>query len=132
VPVLVPLALVAWAVGVLSSLGTPWGLVRYRWVTVKLVSTTVMAGLVVFALRPTLLLAADLGAALPAPERQQLVIASAVATTLLVLNTAVSVHKPWGRRSGSRKIQARSSGKPSAVADRTARTGTVGSMPVAG
>jgi hypothetical protein len=100
VPLLVPLALTAWAIGVVSGLGTPWGLVRYRWVLVKLVSTTVMAALVVFALRPTLVLAADLGAALPAAERQQLVIASTVATTLLVLNTAVSVYKPWGRRPG--------------------------------
>jgi hypothetical protein len=102
VPVLVPLALTAWAIGVFGSLGTPWGLVRYWWVLAKLASTTVMAALVVFALRPTLVLAADLGAALPVAERQQLVIASTVATTLLVLNTAVSVYKPWGRRSAGR------------------------------
>jgi hypothetical protein len=96
-PLLVPLAVSAWAVGVLGSLGSPWGLVRHLWVAVKLVSTTVMAALVLFALRPTLVAAADLGAALPADQRTQLVVASAVATTLLVLNTAVSVYKPWGR-----------------------------------
>jgi hypothetical protein len=96
-PLLVPLAVAAWVVGVVGSLGTPWGLLRHWWVIAKLASTTVMAALVLLALRPTLVAAADLGAALPAPERGQLVVASSVATTLLVLNTAVSVYKPWGR-----------------------------------
>ena len=129
VPVLVPLALAAWAVGVFSSLGTPWGLVRYWWVAAKLASTTVMAALVVFALRPTLVHAADLGAALPATGRQQLVIASTVATTLLVLNTAVSVYKPWGRRSSRspRKTQALRSTNRSTVADRFAATSAASS-----
>jgi hypothetical protein len=118
----VPLAVAAWTVGVVTSLGTPWGLVRHRWVLAKLVTTTVMTGLVLFALRPTLLAATELGAALPVPERQQLVIASTVATTLLVLNTALSSYKPWGRtRRGAR---ARAEARPEASRRTTVSAGS--------
>ncbi|MEU7752900.1 hypothetical protein AB0B57_18495 [Micromonospora sp. NPDC049101] len=93
-----PLSVLVWLIGVASALLTPWGLVRYRWVLVKLVLTTVMAGLVLFLLTPNLRHAGELGAALPARDRADLVIAPAVSTTLLLIATVLSTYKPWGRR----------------------------------
>src|SRR3954453_24127156 len=56
----VPLSVLVWAVGVVSALLTPWGLVRHWWVAAKLVLTTVMLVLVLILLRPNLDAAADL------------------------------------------------------------------------
>ncbi|AVT33615.1 hypothetical protein C6361_33910 [Plantactinospora sp. BC1] len=99
--VFVPLSVLAWLVGVASALLTPWGLVRHRWVLVKLVITTVMLGAVLFALLPNLQ-AAELGAATPQDARQGLLAAPIVSSTLLVVATVLSTYKPWGRRSGRR------------------------------
>lgn len=107
-----PLAVAAWLVGVISSLGTPWGLVRYWWVLVKLATTTVMTGLMLFVMVPGLREAADLAGAFPAAERSALLVAALVATALLILNTALSVFKPFGR--------VRRGGTPTSAAARTA------------
>ncbi|MEE6262270.1 hypothetical protein [Plantactinospora sonchi] len=93
----VPLSVLAWLVGVASALLTPWGLVRHRWVVVKLVITTVMLGAVLFALRPNLRAAAELGAAVPADVREGLLAAPIVSSTLLIVATVLSTYKPWGR-----------------------------------
>ncbi|MEV4211321.1 hypothetical protein [Micromonospora sp. NPDC049662] len=93
-----PLSVLVWLVGVASALLTPWGLLRYRWVVIKLVITTVMVGLVLFLLTPNLRHAAALGAALPARDRADLVIAPAVSTSLMIIATVLSTYKPWGRR----------------------------------
>lgn len=42
---IVPLALAAVLIGVVNALGTPWGLIRHYWVLVKLILTTVAAGI---------------------------------------------------------------------------------------
>ncbi|MDW5322805.1 hypothetical protein [Plantactinospora sp. KLBMP9567] len=94
--VFVPLSVLAWLVGVASALLTPWGLVRHRWVLVKMVITTVMLGAVLFALLPNLQ-AAELGAATPPDARQGLLAAPIVSSTLLVVATVLSTYKPWGR-----------------------------------
>ncbi|WP_422773859.1 hypothetical protein ACN28C_13750 [Plantactinospora sp. WMMC1484] len=94
--VFVPLSVLAWLVGFASALLTPWGLLRHRWVLVKLGITTVMLGAVLFALLPNLR-AAELGAATPPDARQGLLAAPIVSTTLLVVATALSTYKPWGR-----------------------------------
>lgn len=93
-----PLSVLVWLVGVASALLTPWGLLRYRWVVIKLVITTVMVGLVLFLLTPKLRHAGALGAALPTRERADLVIAPAVSTSLMIIATILSTYKPWGRR----------------------------------
>ncbi|MEU7928059.1 hypothetical protein [Micromonospora sp. NPDC049801] len=93
-----PLSVLVWLVGVASALLTPWGLLRYRWVVIKLVITTVMVGLVLFLLTPNLRHAAALGAALPTRDRADLVIAPAVSTSLMIIATVLSTYKPWGRR----------------------------------
>ncbi|MBG6063836.1 hypothetical protein [Micromonospora ureilytica] len=93
-----PLSVLVWLIGVASSLLTPWGLLRHRWVLVKLVLTTVMVGLVLFLLVPNLRHAGAVGAALPTRDRADLVIAPAVSTSLMIIATVLSTYKPWGRR----------------------------------
>ena len=93
----VPLTFVVWAIGVFNAWATPWGLFRHWWVVVKLVLTTVMLGLVFFALRPQLQDAFALGVDLPREQRLSLLAAPIVSSSLLVFATAVSTYKPWGR-----------------------------------
>src|SRR5512138_2587418 len=50
----VPLSVLVWLIGVLNAWGTPWGLLRWWWVAVKLGVVTLMLGLVLFVLRPNL------------------------------------------------------------------------------
>lgn len=92
-----PLSAVVWLVGVASALLTPWKLLRWRWVLVKFVLTTVMLGLVLLLLRPNVQRLGELGAAAGTHERFDLVIAPTVSTTLLVIATVLSTYKPWGR-----------------------------------
>jgi hypothetical protein len=73
------------------------GLLHHWWVTTKLAITTLMLILVVFALRPNLVAAMSEGAALPQQQRLNLMIAPMVSSTLLVVATALSTYKPWGR-----------------------------------
>lgn len=93
----VPLSLAAWLTGVVSAIGTRWGLLRHWWVVAKLATTTVMAVLVLVALTPGIQAAADAAQSLSTQERGQLVVPPSVACTLLVLNVVLSVYKPWGR-----------------------------------
>jgi hypothetical protein len=97
----VPLSLIVWLIGVFNAWVTPWGLLKHWWVAVKLAITTVMLGLVVFALRPNLVAALDQGAALPDRIRLDLVIAPLVSSSLLVIATLLSTYKPWGRISST-------------------------------
>ncbi|MGN9808940.1 DUF2269 domain-containing protein [Micromonospora sp. BQ11] len=103
-----PLGVLVWVIGVTSALLTPWGLLRHRWVAVKLVLTTVLATLVLLLLTPRLRHAGAVGAALPHAERIDLVVAPAVSSTLMLVATVLSTYKPWGRlrradRTGGRR-----------------------------
>ncbi len=93
----VPLSFLVWVVGVVNAVGTPWGLLRHRWVLVKLLLTTVMLGLVVFLLLPGLTEAGDLAGELPRRDRINMVVAPSVSTSLLLFATILSTYKPWGR-----------------------------------
>jgi hypothetical protein len=105
----VPLSFLVWVVGVVNALGTPWGLLRWWWVAVKLVIVTVMLFLVTFLLYPGLVDAGELGPALPHRDRINLVIAPSVSSTLLIVATVLSTYKPWGRRrTGERQPSLRS------------------------
>lgn len=104
-----PLALAALVTGLLSGLGTKWGLLRYWWVAVKLGVTVVMNVLVLFVLAPGLREAARLGADLPRQDALNFVVAPSVACTLLLLATVLSVTKPWSRTArGRRAVPSRS------------------------
>lgn len=99
--VLVPLALLALATGVISSLFTRWGLFRYYWVLLKLVITLVATyGLlehaqIVNRLGGVAERTAVLGSTLAGAQRE-LVIDSAAALVVLLVLTVLSVYKPRG------------------------------------
>jgi hypothetical protein len=92
-----PLSVLVWLIGVVNAIGTPWGLLRHRWVLVKLMLTTVMLGLVLFLLYPGLVEAGAAAGALPRRDRVNMVVAPAVSTSLLLFATVLSTYKPWGR-----------------------------------
>ena len=65
----VPLSVAVWVIGVVNALGTPWGLLRHRWVLVKFLLTTAMLVLVLVLLRPGLAEAGELAGDLPRRDR---------------------------------------------------------------
>jgi hypothetical protein len=90
------------ASGIVLGLGTKYGLLRYRWVAVKLVINVVLVALVAVALRPGLAEAAAYGELLAAGESARsdvanLVFPPVVSGVALVTATVLSVFKPWGR-----------------------------------
>ena len=99
--VIVPLALASLLTGVVSSLFTRWGLLRYYWVLLKLVITVLITLILLVHTRPIDLLAsaaaktAVLGADLHGAQLQ-MVIASGAALVVLFVLTVLSVYKPRG------------------------------------
>ncbi|HEV6953208.1 MAG TPA: hypothetical protein VKY86_08140 [Promicromonospora sp.] len=95
-------ALTCLGTGFLLGLATRWGLVRYWWVAVKLVTNLVLATLILVLLRPGL---PEVGAAgavveaggVPAADLSFLVYPPTVSLTALAAATVLSVYKPWGR-----------------------------------
>lgn len=117
VPLIVPFSVAALLTGVLSSLGTRWGLFRHYWVVVKFVLTAGATVAVLLALRPMLQRAAGealdtpvalLASAEPGGVRLSVIAAPSVALCILLAATALSVYKPWGRTPyGRRGIRSR-------------------------
>ncbi|WP_052866211.1 hypothetical protein [Streptomyces niger] len=102
----VPLALLTLVTGLVLSLGTPWGLARHRWVVTKFWLTLGAVAATVFALRTQVnSAAAAVTAGRPVPPEVDLVAAPAVALTLYVFLTAVSVLKPWGPTARGRRLR---------------------------
>jgi hypothetical protein len=98
--VIVPLCWASLLTGVVQSLGTPWGLVRYYWVLLKLAMTvfcTVGLLLHTRAIRYAagLAMAGSLGTEAD-PVRIQLVVTAGAAVVLLLAATVLSVYKPRG------------------------------------
>lgn len=111
--VIVPLCLATLATGLVQSLGTPWGLFRHYWVLTKFL-LTIVSTLILFGFTQTLsylgVLAADI--TMPLDELRNLsqspVLHSGGGLLVLLVNTTLSVYKPWGRtRYGQRKQQER-------------------------
>jgi hypothetical protein len=98
-----PLATASLGTGALAGLLTPWGLLRHRWVTVKLGITVLLTGVLLLVLVPAVSRAADIATG-PGPQlltegqRRRLVVGPAVAAALLTLNVALGIYKPGGRR----------------------------------
>jgi hypothetical protein len=99
--VIVPLALASLLTGVVSSLGTRWGLFRYYWILVKLLITPFATVVLLVHIQPIELLAGAatragmLGADLYQLQILMVVASSAALVALLVLTT-LSVYKPRG------------------------------------
>lgn len=102
--VVVPLSLAALLTGLISALGTRWGLFRHWWVTVKLGTTALMVVLNLGLLMPGLRAMAELGAAAPDASGDAL-FGPVVSFTLLAINVALSVYKPGRGRSRSRSVR---------------------------
>lgn len=99
---IVPAALASFASGVVSSLGTPWGLFRYYWVTIKLTITLIATAVLLVHMQPISHVAAL--AANPAWDastagglRSLLILQSVLALLALATATTLSVYKPPGR-----------------------------------
>ena len=111
--VIVPFALASIMTGLVSSLGTWWGLIRHYWVLLKLVLTipstilllvhTQAIGFVANAAAKSGLSGADIGRL-----RFQLVFDAVAGMLVLLVVTALSVYKPRGQtRYGLRKQRER-------------------------
>jgi len=108
--VIVPLCLASLATGLIQSLGTQWGLFRHYWVLTKFI-LTVVSTLILFAFTRTLgdigVLAAD--PTLPIDDLRKLsqspVLHSGGGLLVLLVNTVLSVYKPWGRTQYGRRKQ---------------------------
>jgi hypothetical protein len=98
---LVVTGLVCLASGVVLGLGTPYGLVRYWWVVIKLAINIAFVALVPIALRPEVLEMAEQGrrfaAGLPATLAVgDLIYPPIVSPSGLLIATILAVFKPWG------------------------------------
>jgi hypothetical protein len=103
-PLLIPVSLLALGSGVLLGMYTRWGLVRYRWVLVKLTLTVIAVVLIPVSLLPGLRELSELVTAAPADrladvgaEGPRILAATLVSTSMYVTNAVLSVLKPWGR-----------------------------------
>lgn len=98
--VIVPLAVLSIIIGLVQSLGTPWGLLRYYWVIVKEI-LTVIAFVVLMLRTPTidaLSRAAASGLDLGAMQQNRfsMVIHGAGGLAVLLVVVVLSVYKPRG------------------------------------
>jgi hypothetical protein len=94
--------LVCLASGVVLGLGTKWGLVRYWWVAIKLALNIVLSALVLVALRPGVMEAAEQGRRFASGEPASLAVGDlifppVVSPTALLIAFVLAVFKPWGR-----------------------------------
>ncbi len=99
---LITTGLVCLASGVVLSLGTKWGLVRYWWVTIKLVLNILLTTLVLVALRPGVIEAAEQGRRFATGEAASLAVGDLifppiVSPIALLIAFVLAVFKPWGR-----------------------------------
>jgi hypothetical protein len=109
--VLVPLAVASLVTGVVQSLGTKWGLLRYYWVVAKLVINLV-ATVVLLMYTQTLDHLAGVAAETSGPDlgvlqTPSVVLHAGAALALLLVATTLAVFKPRGMtRYGWRKQRA--------------------------
>ncbi|MEV0649552.1 hypothetical protein AB0I28_30275 [Phytomonospora sp. NPDC050363] len=109
--VLIPAALATLISGVVLSLGTPWGLLRHKWVAVKFVLTMITVGLVAFSMSPGLSEKAALAAAGTPVVDVNLIVAPTVALSTYVFMLALSILKPWGMTPHGRRVKAAKAAK---------------------
>ena len=111
--IIIPMCFGALATGLIQALGTPWGLWRYYWISVKFglaVFATIalvihqFAVMAVAAKRVSGAAAETLFSTEFGPLKTELVRAPSLAILLLLVVTTLGVYKPWGlTRYGRRK-----------------------------
>ena len=99
--VILPFALASIFTGVVSSLGTPWGLLRHYWVVIKLLVTVFSTIVLIIHMSPIEALAAAAGDSSPFDAglhgaQAMMVVASGAALAALLVLTGLSVYKPRG------------------------------------
>jgi hypothetical protein len=106
--IVIPLGLASLITGVISSLGTDWGLIRHYWVVVKLLLTVPAVWMMLVHIQPVRY-AAQLASATTFAGtdldglRSQLILYAGLALAILLTATVLSTYKPRGRtRYGSR------------------------------
>lgn len=116
--VIVPLGLTSLLTGLVLSLGTQWGLVRYYWVLVKLLITIPAVVLMLMHIQPVSYLGREaleetlFGTAL-GDLRIGITVAATAALIVLIVATILSVYKPRGMtRYGWRKYEQRAVAPP--------------------
>lgn len=114
--IIVPFAFVSLGSGIVSSLGTKWGLFRYYWVLLKLVVTTGATFLLMVHTQAIDLLA-DIAAktivlgAYPYGMQLKMVVTSGATVVVLIMLTGLAVYKPRGMTPyGQRKQDERGKG----------------------
>lgn len=108
--VIVPLNLASLLTGLVSSLGTSWGLFRHYWILIKLLLTVLATVILLLHTQPisymadaaagTTLLSAD-----HRPLRIQLVADAGAALVVLLVATILAVYKPRGMTPYGRRKQ---------------------------
>ncbi|MFF6876698.1 DUF2269 family protein [Streptomyces sp. NPDC012474] len=103
---LLPVAFLTLLSGLLLSLGTVWGLARYRWVYTKFWLTLATTTATVFALRPGVDSAVTaVAAGGPLPDAGDVLFGPVVSLSAYVFMTVISVLKPWGKTRRGRRSQ---------------------------
>ena len=123
--VIIPASLLAVVTGIVQALGTPWGLLRYRWVATKLVlGLLATAALLLHQFTAVAGASRRASAGVPVGSlASQLVVDAALAILVLVVATVLSIYKPWGMtRYGQRRRDASTRAEP---LPRSARLGVV-------
>lgn len=99
---ILPLCLASLVIGIVQSLGTPWGLLRHYWVVFKL-AISVLSTLILLLLHTQpIRMVSDLAAAgeltpgAHLPVRIQMIVASGLAIVAPLIATALSIYKPRG------------------------------------
>ena len=106
---LVPFAIASLVTGVVTSLITPWGLIRHYWVVFKLLITafaTVVLLIYMQTFRHMAVVAADPAAELDVVRNPSPLVHAVLALLILLVATVLAIYKPqavtpWGRRRGS-------------------------------
>jgi hypothetical protein len=96
-----PLSLASLLSGIISALGTVWGVFRHYWVLIKLLITTLASALLLVHLQPVTRMAeiasgSDLGLTEMTGMRIQLVADAGAAVIALLVAAVLSVYKPRG------------------------------------
>lgn len=111
--VLVPLSLASLLTGLVSALGTPWGLIRHYWIIFKLLINVLATGILLIYMgtfRAMASVAADSRVDLGTVRNASPVLHAALALLGLLAATALAVYKPRGMtRYGQRRQRRRTS-----------------------
>lgn len=95
---IVPCALASLVTGLVSAVGTKWGLVQHYWVVAKLALVIVCSVVLIAQLPPIARIAAAAAAGRPVgPELHRPLVHAAGGLAVLLVVQALSVYKPWGK-----------------------------------